>query len=211
MLMALCSCAVLSAQDRIYFFDSRVVDAIVDEVGEEVIYYRMFDNQYGPVYSVSPYSLVKIVYQNGTEQNFGYAAYDPAYLGAAAGSMRYVKGKLYIGSQTPLGQMQAEQVAFNLYGDKYYKARNRMTTGSTLLWICGTSLAVGLVGFASDGEPQGFGLLTGIGVAGVAAGIPIYCSGKNMLKGIADDYNSKRQTTLTVGPCRSGLGLALNF
>jgi hypothetical protein len=32
-----------------------------------------------------------------------------------------------------------------------------------------------------------------------------------MLKGIADDYNGKRQTTITVGTCRNGVGLALNF
>lgn len=211
MLMALCSCAVLSAQDRIYFMDSRVVDAIVDEVGEDVIYYRMFDNQYGPTYSVSPYSLIKIVYQNGTEQNFGYAAYDPAFLGAAAGAMRYSHGRLYLGSKTPFGQMQAEQIAFNYYGDKYFKGRNRMTAGSTLMWICGTSFVVGLVGFASDGEPQGCGLLAGIGVAGLATGIPLYCSGRKMLQGIADDYNGKRKVTLTAGPCNSGLGLALNF
>ena len=211
MLMALTSCVVLSAQDRIYFIDSRVVDAIVDEVGEDVIYYRMFDNQYGPVYSVSPYSLIKIVYQNGYEQNFGYAAYDPAFLGAGAGSMRYANGRLYMGSQTPFGQMQAEQVVFNLYGDTYFKGRNRLTAGSTLMWICGTSFVSGLVGLAMGGEPQGCGLLTGIGAAGLAAGIPIYCSGRKMLKGIADDYNGKRQTTLTVGPCRNGVGLALNF
>ena len=80
------------------------------------------------------------------------------------------------------------------------------------MWICGTSLVVGLIGFASGGEPEGCGLLTGIGLAGMGAGIPICCSGKNMLKDIANDYNAKKGgATLTVGPCRSGVGLALNF
>ena len=41
-LAALLSCAALSAQDKIYFIDSRVVDALVDEVGEDMVYYRAF-------------------------------------------------------------------------------------------------------------------------------------------------------------------------
>ena len=58
-LAALLSCAALSAQDKIYFIDSRVVDALVDEVGEEIVYYRAFANQYGPTYSASVYSIVR--------------------------------------------------------------------------------------------------------------------------------------------------------
>lgn len=209
-LAAMFSCAVLSAQDKIYFVDSRIVDAIVDEVGEDMVYYRMFENQYGPTYSASVYNIAKIVYQNGYEQQFGLAALNPSLAGTA-GVMRYANGKLYLGSRSPWGEMQAEDIAFNLYGDKYLKGRRRMTTGSTLMWICGTSLVAGLFGFGMDGEPEGCGFLVGIGVAGLGAGIPIYCSGKNMLKGIADDYNGKRGLALTVGPCRSGVGLALNF
>ena len=107
--------------------------------------------------------------------------------------------------------MQAEQVAFNLYGDQYFKGRRRITTGKSFMWLFGTSLVTGLIGFASGGEPEGCGLLAGIGLAGMGVGIPIFCSGRKMLKGIADDYNEKRGATLTVGPCRSGVGLALNF
>ena len=209
-LAAFLSCAALSAQDKIYFIDSRVVDALVDEVGEDMVYYRVFANQYGPTYSASVYSIVKIVYQNGYVQDFGLAAVSPLLAGTT-GSMRYESGRLYLGSLTPLGEMQAEQVAFNLYGDQYFKGRRRITTGKSFMWLFGTSLVTGLIGFASGGEPEGCGLLAGIGLAGLGAGIPIYCSGKNMLKGIANDYNEKRGATLTVGPCRSGVGLALNF
>ena len=209
-LAAFLSCAALSAQDKIYFIDSRVVDALVDEVGEDMVYYRAFANQYGPTYSASVYSISKIVYQNGYVQDFGLTAVSPLLAGTA-GTMRYANGKLYLGSHTSFGEMHAEQIAFNLYGDQYFKGRRRITTGSTLMWVCGTSLVAGIIGFASYGEPQGCGLLTGIGIAGLGAGIPIYCSGRKMIKGIADDYNAKKGATLTVGPCRSGVGLALNF
>ena len=106
-LAALLSCAALSAQDKIYFIDSRVVDALVDEVGEDMVYYRVFANQYGPTYSASVYSIVKIVYQNGYVQDFGLAAVSPLLAGTT-GSMRYESGRLYLGSLTPLGEMQAE-------------------------------------------------------------------------------------------------------
>ena len=59
------------------------------------------------------------------------------------------------------------------------------------------------------------GLLMGAGAVGMGAGIPLICSGNKIMKGIAADYNSRiapcRQPELTFGPCRSGVGLALNF
>ena len=210
MLAALFSCAALSAQDKIYFIDSRAVDALVDEVGEDMVYYRVFANQYGPTYSASVYSIAKIVYQNGYVQEFGLASISPMLAGTTA-SMRYQGGKLYLGSLTPLGEIQAEQVAFNLYGDDYFKGRRRITTGKSLMWVGGTALVCGLIGFASYGEPEGCGLLTGIGLAGLGSGIPIFFSGKTKLENIANDYNAKKGASLTVGPCRSGVGLALNF
>ena len=96
---ALLSCAALSAQDKIYFIDSRVVDALVDEVGEDMVYYRAFANQYGPTYSASVYSIAKIVYQNGYVQEFGLAAVSPLLAGTT-GAMRYENGKLYLGVST---------------------------------------------------------------------------------------------------------------
>lgn len=123
------------AQDKIHFLDSRVVDAVVDEVGNELIYYRAFQYQNGPVYSVPVSHVEKIVYHNGYEQVIGGGmVFDESLLtavGGTGGKMRFDRGKLYIGSHTAGGHMQADYVAFNLYGDDYYKARSRRT--ATLL------------------------------------------------------------------------------
>ena len=52
-ILAVCSVFTAVAQDKIYFVDSSVVDAVVDEVGDELIYYRLYSNHYGPVYSTT--------------------------------------------------------------------------------------------------------------------------------------------------------------
>ncbi len=69
-LLSLAAFFTSTAQDRIYFNDSRAVDAIVDEVNDMYIYYRLFNNPGGPTCSTSVHNVHKIVYQNGEEQLF---------------------------------------------------------------------------------------------------------------------------------------------
>ncbi len=207
-----------SAQDKIYFMDSRVVDAVIDEVGNELVYYRSYQYQDGPVYSVPVSHIAKIVYNNGYEQVIGIAPFFDEQLlksvGGSGGKMRFSKGKLYLGSHSHYGYMQADYVAFNLYGDEYYKARRRRTTGNALTWTGASVFTFGILLALSD-VPEGGILLMGAGAAGMGAGIPLICGGNKILKGIAADYNSRlsaaSQPSLTFGPCRNGVGLALNF
>lgn len=208
------------AQDRIYFIDSQVVNAVVDEVGPELVYYRLYENQHGPVYSTPVSSISKIVYHEGHEQKFlAGSIFNEDLLknaGGQTGAMRFVNGKLYIGSRTFYGEQQAEYVVFNLYGDDYYKARQRRGWGHTLTWLGASMVSLGVLAAAINLELEpGMALVTGIGAAGMGAGIPLICSGNRIMKGIAADYNSRiapcRQPELTFGPCSSGVGLALNF
>ena len=89
-----------SAQDKIYFMDSRVVDAVIDEVGNEFVYYRSYQYQDGPLYSVPISHIAKIVYNNGYEQVIGIAPFFDEQLlksvGGSGGKMRFSKGKLYL-------------------------------------------------------------------------------------------------------------------
>ena len=39
---------VLHAQDRIYFIDADPVDAIVEEIGDDYVLYKSWDNPDGP-------------------------------------------------------------------------------------------------------------------------------------------------------------------
>ncbi len=225
--VALALWAVVSAgaQDRIYFNDSRIVEAVVDEVGDNYIYYRLYNNQNGPVCSTAVYNVFKIVYNNGQEQTFpGGIYYDEGFLldenmraliGDKPLKMRYDSGNLYLGSRSRYGAMQADYIAFNLYGDEYYAARNSRKWGQYLVWA-GSLTALAGIGFLYGDVPEGGFIFTGIGAACLGAGIPLLCKGNKRLRGIADDYNSRMQAgkdgpELTFGPCRSGVGFALNF
>lgn len=208
------------AQDRIYFIDSQVVNAVVDEVGHDLVYYRLYENQNGPVYSTPVNHVSKIVYHEGHEQKFlAGAIFNEDLLknvGGPTGTMRFVNGKLYIGSRTYYGEQQAEYVVFNLYGDDYYKARQRRGWGHTLTWLGASMFSLAaLAGIINLELEPGMALLMGAGAAGMGAGIPLICSGNRIMKGIATDYNtrvaSSRQPELTFGSCRNGVGLALNF
>ena len=208
-----------TAQDRIHFMDSKVVDAVVDEVGSDLIYYRLYDNQNGPIYSTPVMNVFKIVYHNGYEQIISASSVFNEELlkavGGSGGKMRFAGGKLYLGSHSRYGQMQADYVAFNLYGEDYYKARRRRTTGHTLTWVGASVFTFGFLLLAGSDIPEGGAVIMGIGAAGMGAGIPLICNGNKILKGIASDYNSRLspdyKPNLTFGPCRSGVGFALNF
>ena len=208
------------AQDRIYFIDSHVVNAVIDEVGHDLVYYRLYENQNGPVYSTPVNHVSKIVYHEGHEQNFlaGYIFNEDLLknAGGQTGTMRFVNGKLYIGSRTYYGAQQAEYVVFNMYGDDYFMARQRRGWGHTLTWLGASMFSLATLAAAINLELEpGMALLMGAGAVGMGAGIPLICSGNKIMKGIAADYNSRiassRQPELTFGPCRSGVGLALNF
>ena len=217
--LAFLSIFASSAQDRIHFLDSRVVEAVVDEVGNELIYYRSYHNQNGPLYSVPVSHVEKIVYHNGYEQVVrGGMLFNDDLLtavGGVGGKMRFANGKLYLGSHSYYGQMQADYIAFNLYGDDYYKARRRRTTGHTLTWVGASVFTFGFLLLAGSDIPEGGAVIMGIGAAGMGAGIPLICNGNKILKGIASDYNSRLspdyKPNLTFGPCRSGVGFAMNF
>lgn len=208
------------AQDKIYFLDSQVVNAVVDEVGTDLVYYRLYDNQDGPVYSTPLARVSRIVYHEGREQNFaGGPVFDENVLktvGGYPGAMRYANGRLYLGSHSHYGAMQADYVAFNLYGDDYYTARKRRAWGNALTWTGAAIFSFGALVAAINLEfDYGHGVLIGVGAAGMGAGIPLLCSANKTFRGIASDYNSRlaaaRQPELTFGPCRSGVGFAFNF
>ncbi len=213
-----------SAQDRIYMNDSRVIDAIVDEVSDTYVYYRFYGNPNGPACSASVYNIIRIVYANGEEQTFsGTPYYDErilldermqGLLGGKPLKMRYDSGNLYLGSRSRYGAMQADYIAFNLYGDEYFAARNNRKWGASLVWLGCMTASSGIFLFCAS-VPEGGALLTGIGAASLGVGIPLMQKGNKKLKGIAADYNAsyanEKSAELTFGPCRNGVGFALNF
>ena len=58
------------AQDKLYKKDGTVIAVIVKTVGSNTINYTRFDNQGGPEYTILKKEVSKIIYQNGTTDNF---------------------------------------------------------------------------------------------------------------------------------------------
>lgn len=58
------------AQDKIITRSSSVIEAKVTEVGNDVIKYKRFSNQDGPIYSIPQKDVVTIWYENGEEEKF---------------------------------------------------------------------------------------------------------------------------------------------
>lgn len=60
----------LQAQDIITKTDKTEIKALVTEISDETIKYRLFDFQEGPVYNLKRAEVYKIVYSNGREEKF---------------------------------------------------------------------------------------------------------------------------------------------
>ncbi len=58
------------AQDIIVFKNSDSIQAIVVEVGEEILVYKRFDNSDGPIYKKEIKSISQVKYKNGTVDFF---------------------------------------------------------------------------------------------------------------------------------------------
>jgi len=67
-ILAICNAAF--AQDKIYKKNGDVIDAKIKSVGVKTITYLRFDNQSGPEYTIIKNEVAKIVYQNGSEDDF---------------------------------------------------------------------------------------------------------------------------------------------
>lgn len=66
--------ALLSAQDYIYTVDTEPIAAKVTEISEEQVVYKDFDNLEGPVYKISAWRVLRIVFENGKEEVFAKAS-----------------------------------------------------------------------------------------------------------------------------------------
>lgn len=72
-----CSLTFLSAQDKIYRQNGKIVEAKIIEVGSSEIKYKEFNNPNGPIYVLETDRIKKIVYENGKEERFEDNLKDP--------------------------------------------------------------------------------------------------------------------------------------
>jgi hypothetical protein len=108
------------------------------------------------------------------------------------------------------------EVGLNLYGSRYRKASSNKGWGMTLSCLVAPALLVGSLA-AVDSEVPGVAVVGGLALAGTLyGGITLWRKGQRELDAMLDDYAAKyaprpRTASLSVGPTRNGMGLALNF
>lgn len=228
-------CCGIQAQDRIYFNDAASVEALIKEIGDDYVLYRMWDNQEGPDFRASLSRVDRIVFSNGKEQVFSGrqdVLEDLMMSGAVIpGRLYYRHGRYYMGPAVLTPDQIMDYVGYKTYGSRYLKASRQRSAGLYLTWFGAGLLFVGGVMCAAGAEEQDFGfhdssttaigaVCTGLGVAGLASGIPLLVKGNRALGAIADEYNNRQygmtpgheSLSLSLGKCRSGgFGLAFNF
>src|SRR5678809_1551272 len=65
------------SQDKIYRNNGKVVEAKILEIASDEIRYKEFNNQDGPIYILETDKIKKIVFENGTSQQFHDNLKDP--------------------------------------------------------------------------------------------------------------------------------------
>lgn len=232
--LLVCICGYLQAQDRIYFNDAASVDALVREIGDDYVLYKMWNNQDGPDFKASLSRVDRIVFSNGTEQVFSGrrdVLEDLLMSGAVIpGRLYYRHGRYYMGPSVLAPEQIMDYVGYKTYGSRYIKASRLRAAGLYLTWFGAGLLFAGGVMCAEgvsgpdfgDSSTTAIGAVCAVaGVAGLASGIPLLVKGNRQLGAIADDYNSRHgysqmheddTESLILGPCASGgFGLAFNF
>ena len=107
------------------------------------------------------------------------------------------------------------EIGLSLYGSRYRKASSNKGWGVTLSCLLAPALLVG-TGYAL-GQNLGVAILGAASLAGTLyGGIKLWRKGQRELDAMLDDYSVRYAprpyaASLSVGPTRNGVGLALNF
>ncbi len=223
-----CCAAGASAQDRIYKLDGTVVEAKVLEIGEEDMIYKSWDNQEGPDYRIALRNVARVVFENGTRQDFAPQAFAGDWypgFGARPGfdirfgdPLDYHGGHYYDRYGRIYDDRLREMLGVSMYGSRYLKARRLYESGVYVTMFSGTMFLPSLIGYMAGEDFGALGAMVAMGAAGLCVGIPLWVSGNRKLDAIADDYNSRvsasgksGDVSLRIGPNPHGFGLALEF
>lgn len=82
---ALLTAYTMQAQDVITKTDKTEIKALVTEISDETIKYKLFDFQEGPVYNLKRAEIYKIIYSNGREEIFNAPKPTPTKTGSLLG------------------------------------------------------------------------------------------------------------------------------
>ena len=109
-----------------------------------------------------------------------------------------------------------DMVGYSIYGSRYRKAKANRNWGVFFCEVIAPISALVAIGGIENDTPGA----TIVGVAGLAgslgAGIPLWRKGRRELDRMLDDYARRYaprpySSSISAGPTRNGIGLALNF
>lgn len=153
------------------------------------------------------------------------------------GSLDYRWGHYYMHDHRLRREELTDYIGYSLYGGKYRKASNQYMWGMILTGLGAFAVTMTTVDlifsnrenndpnfqdefFKDHSERSSTGYVVGYiaGAGCLGAGIPLWIKADKAFNEIADDYNRNYgrrnlgySSSVTVGPTRSGIGLALNF
>lgn len=205
LLASLVFSTILGAQDIIHKTDGSEIKAIVEEISETQIRYRLFDNQSGPVRTIGLYSVSKIAYANGTTEVISITQNksaerisDVSQIGANE-VLKYKGGRIYAGD-VRIKNRELENI---LSGSEFmqYKSGNIMEwvgAGFEVLGLCGTLGGVlNLCSHNSIPEPdrtmykmKGTVSLV-VGGVSFVTGVILSTLGRNKIKAVFSEHNGK--------------------
>lgn len=158
--------------------------------------------------------------------------YDP-YDAYPHSDLDYRWGGIYDGYHRLYGDELIDYLGYSTYGSEYMRAKSNvywgfsLTAGGAAVTLFGIGLLSAILDDNRFSDENGLhmhsSLAAGIvpmavGAACLGVGIPLWVRGTRQMRAMVDDYNLNHReeeygsrTSVTVGPTRSGLGLALNF
>ncbi len=217
---------VSSAQDIIHTYDTSPIKANIMVIDDDYLHYKTWDNQDGPLYSISLSKVEKIVFRNGTIRIIPRTNQQTVPGSDGRYPNDYRHGEFYKRQGRVSSQEIYDYIGYSLYGHEYMKARNQYTWGMSLTCIGVGGLLITLASHVASnrmneltalhhgtaGNRSNAGTIAGYAVSAgcIGVGIPLWAKGSKGLNKIADDY-SRQHTSLSLGSTQNGLGLALKF
>lgn len=214
---------IASAQDIIIFKTGEEISVKVTEIELNVIKYRKFDNQTGPVYTVEKQDVFMIKYENGTKDVFDYKPVTHDVLPQPNESdnqrvdmekLTSAKGGSVMKDKQKLKPYEVKAIMITNYAalKKYKGARAFNTLGIILSVIGGIDLGLAISYTLQGYDATGNFLLGGLELG---AGLAFSSISNNKVYSSVLIYNSGLKnhptSSLNLGLTPNGLGLCLNF
>lgn len=208
-LFLLCIAGMAIAQDVIVMKDQSTIMSKVLEITSTEIKYKKWDNQDGPLYSVSRSEVMSINYENGEVENF-YKTTNSQLNTYPQQTQNNPKGYMEALVSFPAamklnGKRLADEELRGLINERgyqlYLKGKRKSNAGEVVgiiglvPFIGATSFLLSYTSFKPENRPSVLkaSLITlGIGTALLVPGLVLSISGGNDLRNVAETYNNNQ-------------------